>query len=388
MLFCSLVSQPSSTYQVIAPRFAAKLLSPTFLRSPRASLQQDKIFRSFIHSTHGNLPHFRCSDEQYPRHSITSPPSPKSTSLPITFKSVLLAHLHPHSSLTSAKVSHLNNPCSSNSRKRKADDDGPSDDRMASYSAANIRSSPAHQRHTPKRTRTQAAGRPLALPRLLETLDSESLRGILQDICTRHPTVAAEVEQSAPRPSVTSALAVLKQYEGTLQVAFPFGGDHTSDYAYNRVRSTLLNLLDALADFVPHFLPPNETQSSQSLNFLDGATEFIHRLPEWQSFQNNLHKQNAYEEISKAWSLAIEEASKRAGGMQLKYEGWEMKVRKHNEAAGGRLQEAVDDLGRAIEWIGGDQPVNRAVGDDISNVRQELLSGTYGSSFPVRVGPW
>ena len=288
-------------------------------------------------------------------------------------------------------MSHIN-PTSfnNNNKKRKAEDDEPSyDDRMLSSPTSRTRSLPTHQRHIPKRNRTEAAGRPLALPRLLETLDADLLREVLQQICTRHPTLAVEVEQSAPRPSVTSALAVLKQYENSLQDAFPFGGDHTSDYAYNRVRQHLRQLLDALADFVPHFLPPNETQSSQTLNFLDGATDIIHRLPEWQSFQNNLHKQNAYEEISKAWTLAIREASKRAGGMQLKYEGWEQRVQKHHNIAGGTLQEVAEELGRAVGWIGSGPAFHgQQRGDDINAVRQELLSGNYGSGVPVRVGPW
>ena len=247
---------------------------------------------------------------------------------------------------------------------------------------------PTQPRHAPKRTRTEALGRPLALPRLLETLDTNSLRGVLQQICTRHPSIAQEVEATAPRPSVNSALSVLESYESNLQAAFPFGGDHSSDYAYNRVRQPLLELLDALADYVPHFLPPNETQASQSLNFLDGATEIIHRLPEWHGFQHNLHKQSAYEEVSKAWVLAVKEASKRAGGMSLKYEGWEQKLQKHNSAAGGRLGEAVDEFEKAVGWMDGSDLGQSGRSDELLSVRQELLSGNYGSGVPVRVGPW
>ena len=234
----------------------------------------------------------------------------------------------------------------------------------------------------------RAVGRPISLPRLLETLDESSLRGVLQQICTRHPAVAQEVEASSPRPSVNSALAVLKTYVDVLQASFPFGGDHTSDYSYNRVRQPLLQLLDALADFVPHFLPPNEPQASQSLGFLDEATEIIHRLPNWQSFQNNLHKEEAYEEMSRAWVLAIKEACKRAGGLQLKYEGWQQKLQKHNVHAGGKLRDADDEMGRAVGWMDGGQFANSGRSDDLNNIRQELLSGTYGSGVSVKVGPW
>lgn len=274
------------------------------------------------------------------------------------------------------------------SRKRKAEDDDLQEERMSLSPASVTRSLPPHQRPLHKRSRTEPFGRPLSLPRLLETLDSESLRGVLSQLCNRHSAIAQEVEAISPRPSVASALSVLKSYENSLQASFPFGGDHTSDYAYNRVRQSLLQLLDALADYVPHFLPPSETQVSQSLSFLDGVTEIIHRLPNWQAFQNNMHKQEAYEEVGRAWVLAVKEAGKRAGGMQLKYEGWEGKLGKHNVASGGRLQEATEELGRAVGWIGGNQAGQAPRSDELSAVRQELLSGNYGSSVPVRVGPW
>ena len=205
-------------------------------------------------------------------------------------------------------------------------------------------------------------------------------------MCSRHPDLATEVEHSAPRPSVSSALAVLRNYEKSLHSAFPFGGDPGSDYAYNRVRQHLLSLLDALQDFVPHFLPPHETQATQSLQFLDGATEIIHALPDWHSFQNQIHKQNAYDEIAAGWAMAVREAAKRAGGMQLVYGGWDQKIKEHNGRARGRLQEAVDELANTEVAAGGlGQGAGRV---EMSSIRQEMMSGTYGSNMPVRVGPW
>ncbi|KAL8770305.1 MAG: hypothetical protein Q9209_003941 [Squamulea sp. 1 TL-2023] len=276
-------------------------------------------------------------------------------------------------------------------RKRKAEDEEPpTDDRMSTSPSPSLhqRILPAHR--ITKRPRAGASGRPLSLFRLLETLDADSLRGVLQTICQRHPGLGTEIEQTAPRPSVASALAVLKQYESTLQAAFPFGGNQTSDYAYNRVKSALGNLLEALADFTPHFLPPNEQQASQSLSFLDSATEIIHHLPDWNSFQHRLHKQNAYEEISKAWTLVIQEAAKRAGGIQVQYGGWDQKLTKHNQQSGGKLQEAVNEMSNHLGWIGSQPSIQQHGGRsiDLSSVRQELLSGTYGSNLPVRVGPW
>jgi protein Cut8 len=279
----------------------------------------------------------------------------------------------------------------SQSRKRKAEDDDPRpEDRMSASPSGSpaISSQPLPLQRTIKRAKSGPAGRPLALSRLLETLDADELRGVFKTICDHHPSIGSEVVHTAPRPSVSSALNVLKKYESILQASFPFGGSSTSDYAYNRVRQPLMALLDALNDFTPHFLPPNEPQAAQSLAFLDGATNIIHRLPNWDNFQNNLHKQDAYEEISKAWTLVLREAAKRAGGMQLQYGGWDQKLSKHNQQSQGRMQEAENELSAILGWMGGQsqgqQQNNRP--SDLSTIRQELLSGTYGA--PVRVGPW
>ena len=283
------------------------------------------------------------------------------------------------------------NTASSAGRKRKADDDEPpADDRMSTSPSPSLHQRPLPPSRTAKRQRSAAAGRPLSLPRLLETLDADSLRGVLESVCQRHPGLGAEIEHTAPRPSVSSALAVLKKYESIFQTSFPFGGNPNSDYAYNRVRPALINLLDALTDFTPHFLPPNEPQASQSLAFLDSATDLVHRLPEWNTFQHRLHKHNTYDEISKAWTLVIQEAGKRAGGIHIQYGGWDQKLSKHNQESGGKLQEAVDEMSKHLGWMGG-QPIPQQYGrrdDDLSAVRQELLSGTYGSNLPVHVGTW
>lgn len=280
------------------------------------------------------------------------------------------------------------------SRKRKADDEassGENDDRMsASPSGSPAVLSRALPRHSIKRMRTNVSGRPLPLPRLLETLDADEMRTILQSICERHPDIGTEVISTAPRPSVSSALDVLGKYESAFQGAFPFGGRTASDYSYNRVRQHLVNLLDALKDFTPHFLPPNEAQAAISLAFLDGATDIIHHLPNWDTPQHNRHKQDAYEEMAKAWAAVIREAAKRAGGIQLQYGGWDEKVSKHNEASGGKMMEAMDELRRSLGWMGGEGANSNTAGGthESMSIRNQLLNGTYGMGAPVRVGPW
>ena len=281
-----------------------------------------------------------------------------------------------------------------NNRKRKADDDGNDHDGRMSASPT---SSPAFTprslppARTWKRARPNVSGRPLALPRLLETLDTDALRGVLRSMCERHPALVDEVVHTAPRPSVSGALQVLRNYQSALQSSFPLGGNPESDYAYNRVRQPLGNLLDALGDFTPHFLPPNETQASISLSYLDEATEIIHALPRWNTPQNNIERDSAYDEICKAWILVIREAAKRGGGIQLQYGGWDQKLAKHNQNSGGKLQAAVHELGSSLGWMHGPDTQgygNPGHSNDFGSIRDQLLSGTYGLGTPVKVGPW
>lgn len=284
------------------------------------------------------------------------------------------------------------------SRKRKAEDEGDSDIRMSASPSSSpsipnqtLPSQQGHRSRTPKRLRTNITGRPLSVPRLLETLDLAETRTLLRQIVDRHPEITQSVVSLAPRPSVSSVLSILHNYESELRESFPFGGSQSSDYAYNRVRQPLLELLDSLKDYTPHFLPPNEAQTSSSLSYLDGATEVIHRLPEWDSYAHNRHKAEAYEEVAKAWAVVLREAAKRGGGIQLLNGGWDQKIAKHNEMSGGKMEEAVNELKSSLGWMSGSGfpgQIGTGQGDAIS-IRQQLLNGTYGMGNPtVRVGPW
>lgn len=263
--------------------------------------------------------------------------------------------------------------------KRKADDDF-NDEGNATTSSGR------HIRPTKKIRNNVVAGRPLNLPRLLETLDADSLRSVLQTICDRHPQIGHEVVTSAPRPSVESALGVLQRYQDRFRNAFPLGNNNANDYAYNRVSVYLKQLIEAISDFVPHYLPPNESQTTDSLQFLDAVTNIIHDIPVWESQIYRHHKDNAYDEISRAWSLVISEASKRGGGFQLHNQGWDNKVHRHNAQSGGQMQAAVNALG-SNPFVGSSvmQPL-QARQNDPNSIRNQLLNGTFGSDIATHRG--
>lgn len=277
-------------------------------------------------------------------------------------------------------------------RKRKASEE-PDNDRMSTSPSASpsmsTRALPSASTHrSTKRSRTGlAGGRPLALPRLLETLSADEMRQLLQNVCDEHPELQPEVTAKAPRPSIESTLSVLSKYEDDFRKAFPLGNRPTSDYSYNRVRQHLLQLIEALRDYTLHFLPPHETQTTLSLSYLEAATNMIHRLPVWDSYQHHRHKNDAYDDIAKAWALVIRESTKRAGGFHLQFGGWDQKLVEHNQKSGGRLEEALTELKAALGFMQNLSSGN-AVSDERASIRQQLLSGTYGQELGVGPVGW
>ncbi|ODA80214.1 hypothetical protein RJ55_03172 [Drechmeria coniospora] len=263
-------------------------------------------------------------------------------------------------------------------RKRKADEDG--DETMSPMSSPAVSSRTLARPSKKVRANVELFGRPLPLPRLLETLDTDQLRLVLEHICERHPDVGHEVVSGAPRPTVASALKVLQGYQDKLKAAVPYG-ESSPEYTYYRIRDVLVALLDALSDFTHQFLPPTEAQATKSLQFLDGATEIIHSLPDWQAQAYRHHKDTAYDDIARAWVLVINEAGKRGGGINLHSGAWDRILARHNDQSAGRLAAAVAAMGTSVGWMASDQP-----SPEQNSILNQLMSGTYGS--PVRVGPW
>jgi protein Cut8 len=278
-------------------------------------------------------------------------------------------------------------------RKRKADEELDNERMSTSPSPSLQNRGLPHQHRTVKRTRTHTSvGRPLPLPRLLQTLSADELRNLVQNICNERPDIRETIVTKAPRPSVESTLTVLEKYEQDLREAFPLGNRPTSDYAYNRVRHNLLELIEALRDYTPYYLPPQETQTGLSLTYLDAVTNMIHRLPDWDTYQNQRHKNDAYDEIGRAWALVIREAAKTAGGFRLQLGNWDQKLVEHNQRSGGRMGEAVNELQVATGYmqsgapVGSQSPSNASAMDQRAAIRQQLLSGTYGAP-ELGVGP-
>jgi protein Cut8 len=205
---------------------------------------------------------------------------------------------------------------------------------------------------------------------------------VLQRICEQHPAIGQEVVNQAPRPSVNAAHDVLREYQAKLKDAIPYG-ETSPDYAYYRIRQPLVALVDALSDFTPQFLPPQESQAAVSLQYLDLATDLIHQLPDWEAVSYRRHKEDAYEEISRAWALVMTEATKRGGGINLSGSGWDQKLQKHHQQSGGRLSAAMDAMAAGFGWMGGSAAMPQAAPTDPGSRFDQLMGGSFGSTVSV-----
>lgn len=229
--------------------------------------------------------------------------------------------------------------------------------------------------------------RSLSLPRLLQTLGPEELRSVLHRLCELNPDLEHQIKAFSPRPSLDSTVRILRNYASDLESAIPLGS-RTSDYAYNRVRGHVTDLFTAVNDFTFHFLPPSESQTATSLDYLDNATEIINGVPRWTSPQYNLESDTIYEEISKAWILVIREAEKKGGGIHLRLGGWDQKLARHNHHSGGKLQDAMNELASRIGWMGTHQQTDSSSSNSDPSIYQQLFTNTYGVGLPLKIGHW
>lgn len=258
-----------------------------------------------------------------------------------------------------------------------------------------------------KRARFQrVVGRSLPVSRLVETLDKKALEALITSLVQARPDLTQHVLSLAPTVTINTALEALREKLEQIYHGLPYKGDQSGDYAYLRVKPGIEDFLNSLTDYTSHFLPPNEQQPSNSLAFLDAATMLLHRLPQWQTPENNHSKQVAYDRISEAWVLALQEASRRANGLGLAYGGWQHKLSQHNEMSNGLLTSAVNCLKCELRWLNNqnqssglfwgsnmsETSANNTTGTNDSNNNTNNGNGTghmFGqSSFPVSVRSW
>ncbi|KAJ2056508.1 Tethering factor for nuclear proteasome sts1 [Coemansia sp. S155-1] len=177
-----------------------------------------------------------------------------------------------------------------------------------------------------KRTRVMdtAAPNEVSLDKLLEPLDEQSLRLLLDTLLVQNPLLAAQVRQLVPKPTVNSACSQLVRLERRLQAAFPYNksGPATDDYTYHRVRPALEELRDTIVMYLDHFTHYGLASASsvthaqeQPLNalshpaewfdLLTQATDVAMRMPKWDRRDNNEIRRETLRQLADGWLRAI-----------------------------------------------------------------------------------
>lgn len=209
-----------------------------------------------------------------------------------------------------------------------------------------------------KRSRVQRIiGQPLPTNRIIEVLDKKNLQHLLTNLINLHPEITHDVYRCAPKPTVSGSIDVLSNKIDVIINNLPYKVDASSEYSYMRVKPLIEDFLNALSDYTLHFLPPVETQPSNSLDFLDQATDLLHKLPNFTKLSNNYFKELAYEQLSHTWCICLKEFIKNpsttnnAGLLLLINNNWEMKLKKHNEESNNKLESVVEFFKDEISWL-------------------------------------
>ncbi len=266
------------------------------------------------------------------------------------FAIFLLPSFSSASCLTDIPPPLLGSPYNMPPRKRKVDDDG---DEMSVSPSGSPSIAQRHLARPSKKVRgaNDLSGRPLSLPRLLETLDTTQLTGRPSDHL-RAPS--GYWPRGCDRRSETNRCWGYGRSEGLSGQVAGGGSVRPVEFGIHILPSQAAACRSHRSHLRlhPQFLPPTEQQTNVSLQYLDHATKVIHQLPDWDGQQYRHHKDNAYDEIASAWALVITEASKRGGGFILHSGGWDQVLAKHNQQSGGRLEPAINAMAMNVSWMG------------------------------------
>ncbi|ORY89577.1 Cut8 six-helix bundle-domain-containing protein, partial [Lobosporangium transversale] len=195
---------------------------------------------------------------------------------------------------------------------------------------------------------------------ILATLSSSQLINLVGTLVDNHPSLADEIANLVPRPTVASVQPLLSTLETKLQEAFPYTkwGPGRDDYSFNRVKPALEELVETLIDYTNHFTSPPEFPTT-SFSFLHLATEFCHRLPNWDSAVNNEPKKNLYKSLEEYWIKAIQDAANKLGEGkiygQMTVQEWAKNLEQHNITSQGMFSSAIEEFKSKLGWIIGIQ---------------------------------
>lgn len=232
--------------------------------------------------------------------------------------------------------------------------------------------------HKKNRVVRKIIGQPLPTQRIFEVLDKKNLQILLNNLINLHPEITNDIYKCAPKPTVLNSIEILTSKIETIKSTLPYKVDSSSEYSYLRVKPLIEDFLNALSDYTLQFLPPVESNPSNSLDFLDQATSLLHELPTFAKNSNNYFKDMAYEQLSHTWCICLREFIKgtncsigSSGILILMNNNWELRLKKHNELSNGKLSSVVDFFKEEMCWLSDEipQPLHPRTPTKLSNLK-------------------
>ncbi|KAI1321192.1 Tethering factor for nuclear proteasome sts1 [Mortierella claussenii] len=267
---------------------------------------------------------------------------------------------------SNSNIHHSNMDAPRSTLKRKPSEDidspMPSSGPASPSDNSSDNSSLDHTHAKVKRVRTTAElmSKKKSVSKLIATLSSAQLINLIDTLVDSHPSLAENIASLVPRPTVASVQQLLSSLETKLQEAFPYTkwGPGRDDYSFNRVKPALEELVETLMDYTNHFTSPPEFPTT-SFSFLHIATDFCHRLPNWDNTANNEPKSNLYKSLEEYWIKAIQDASDKLeeGKIygQMTVQEWAKNLEQHNITSQGMFASAIEEFKAKLGWIIGIQ---------------------------------
>ncbi|CAG8590341.1 2681_t:CDS:2 [Gigaspora margarita] len=194
------------------------------------------------------------------------------------------------------------------------------------------------------------------LSKLLATLDKPQLLSLINNLIDTHPNLQSEIASNIPRPTIQSVTNILTSLEKKYQDSFPYTkwGHSKDDYSFNRVKPALLELKGAILDYAAHFTSPDEFPIN-TFTFLHLATNYTHRLPDWDNSTHNELKHEIYVKLDDFWKKAIINAASklREGKLygQTVVNEWVKNLAQHDRDSNGMFRQAIDEFTQKLGWI-------------------------------------
>lgn len=187
-------------------------------------------------------------------------------------------------------------------------------------------------------------GQPLPLSRSIELMNKQGLEDILIELVRLHPEIQENLVAMMPvNHDFDQYLSSLKKKLEKIYENIPYSRNETlNDYAFVRMKTSILEFFDCLIDYLLNSLPPQSTNVIQALKFLDISTSLVYQVPNFQTVSNNYYKTVCYEQLNEIWISLIRYCSTDAPFMSIKSNlvNWYNVLYKHNSLTNGKLMKS------------------------------------------------